>query len=127
MTPDNHTAFNDLIQLVIAHGTDAMAQAFTTLLNHAMLIEREQHMGVNAYARSGQRRAYANGTKPKTLDTPAGRLVVDVPKTRAMPGQPHEPFFPQALVRGTRACRAVTAAPWPRCTSRALARGMSPR
>ena len=33
-----------------------------------------------------------------------------MPKTRGIPGQPHEPFFPQALVRGTRACRAVTAA-----------------
>lgn len=99
------------MQLVITHGTDAMADAFATLLNHAMLIEREQHIGVSAYARSEERRAYANGSKPKTLDTPAGRIVVDVPKTRAVPGQPHEPFFPQALTRGTRACRAVTATP----------------
>ena len=110
MTLRNDNPFNDLVQLVIAHGTDAMAQAFATLLNHAMLIEREQHLGVAAYGRSEQRRAYANGTKPKTLDTPAGRVVVDVPKTRGIPGQPHEPFFSQALVRGTRACRAVTAA-----------------
>ena len=110
MTQSNHTLSDELIQLLITHGTDAMAQAFATLLNHAMLIEREQHLGVAAYGRSEDRRAYANGTKTKTLDTPAGRVVVDVPKTRGIPGQPHEPFFPQALVRGTRACRAVTAA-----------------
>lgn len=110
MALTNDTPFDELIQLVITHGTDAMAQAFACLLNHAMLIEREQHIGAESYQRSGGRTAYANGSKPKTLDTPAGRVVVDVPKTRALPGQPHEPFFPQALTRGTRACRAVTAA-----------------
>ena len=57
MTLRNDNPFNDLVQLVIAHGTDAMAQAFATLLNHAMLIEREQHLGVAAYGRSEQRRA----------------------------------------------------------------------
>ena len=45
MTLRNDNPFNDLVQFVIAHGTDAMAQAFATLLNHAMLIEREQHLG----------------------------------------------------------------------------------
>jgi len=72
--------FDDLINLVMHHGTDAMAQAFATLLNHAMLIEREQHVGARAYQRSDGRAAYANGIKPKTLDTPAGRIRVDVPK-----------------------------------------------
>jgi len=109
MASNHSNPFDDLINLVMRHGTDAMAQAFACLLNHAMLIEREQHLGAQAYQRSDERRAYANGTKPKTLDTPAGRIVVEVPKTRAVPGQPHEPFFPQALTRGTRACRAVVA------------------
>ena len=109
MALTNLTVSEELTQLLITHGTDAMAQAFATLLNQAMLIEREQHIGVSTYGRSDERRAYANGTKPKTLDTTAGRIVIDVPKTRAVPGQPHEPFFPQALARGTRACRAVTA------------------
>jgi len=101
--------FDDLINLVMHHGTDAMAQAFATLLNHAMLIEREQHVGARAYQRSDGRAAYANGIKPKTLDTPAGRIRVDVPKTRGLPGMPHEPFFPASLERGTRACRVVVA------------------
>ena len=110
MTQNHFNPFDDLINLVMRHGTDAMADAFACLFNQAMIIEREQHLGIGAYERGDSRRAYANGTKPKTLDTPAGRVVVQVPKTRAIPGQTHEPFFPQALTRGTRACRAVVAA-----------------
>ena len=51
----------------------------------------------------GSRITYANGYKPKTLDTPAGTLTVQVPKTR----DADEPFFPQSLERGRRSCRAV--------------------
>ena len=85
MTLRNDNPFNDLVQLVIAHGTDAMAQAFATLLNHAMLIEREQHIGVSAYARSEERRAYANGSKPKTLDTPPVASSSTYPKRGLCP------------------------------------------
>lgn len=80
-------------------------------MNTAMLIERQQHLGVGPYQRSEQRQAYANGTKPKQLKTPVGTLDLDIPKTRAVPGQEEHfnPFYPQALDRGTRACRAVVA------------------
>jgi transposase-like protein len=103
-------AIADTLELITRHGVNGMAQAFATLMNQAMLIEREQHMNASAYQRAEMRSAYANGTRPKTLDTPAGRITVDIPKTRALPGRDHDPFFPQALERGTRACRAVTAA-----------------
>jgi transposase-like protein len=111
---DSHTLnqpYDDLVQLVIHHGPDAIAAAFTKLMNNAMLIERQQHLGVGPYQRSDQRQAYANGTKPKAVKTPVGVLDLDVPKTRAVPGQEEHftPFYPQALERGTRACRAVVA------------------
>lgn len=105
-------AYDELIQLVIDHGSDAIAAAFTQIMNTAMLIERQQNMGVNdSHQRSEQRRAYANGTKPKALKTPVGTLTLDVPKTRAVPGREDdfEPFYPQALERGSRASRAVVA------------------
>lgn len=111
----NHASLNppydDLIQLVIHHGPDAIAAAFTKLMNNAMLIERQQHLGVGPYQRSDQRHAYANGTKPKAVKTTVGVLDLDVPKTRAVPGHEEHftPFYPQALERGTRACRAVVA------------------
>ena len=49
-----------------------------------MFIDREQHIGATSHQRADSRTAYANGTKPKTLETPAGRVVVDVPKTRSL-------------------------------------------
>lgn len=106
--------YDDLIQLVISHGPDAIAAAFTQIMNQAMLIEREQAIGVGAYQRftgAQQRIAYANGTKPKAVKTPVGVLDLDVPKTRAVPGREDDftPFYPQALERGTRASRAVVA------------------
>lgn len=109
----NHSAvLADLFNLLTQHGTEAMAQAFTTTLNIAMRLEREQHLGAGEFQRTADRTGYANGFKNKQMDTPAGRITVQVPKTRPLPGQPddHEPFFPQALARGTRACRAVNAA-----------------
>jgi transposase-like protein len=113
-TPNHNTstqAHEDLIQLVIDHGPDAIAAAFTKLMNTAMLIERQQALGVGPYQRSDERLAYANGTKPKTMKTPVGNLTLDVPKTRAVPGREDdfEPFYPHALERGTRSSRAVVA------------------
>ena len=83
----------------------------TQLMNTAMLIERQQALGVGPYQRCDERLAYANGTKPKALKTSVGTLELDVPKTRAVPGREDdfEPFYPRALERGTRASRAVVA------------------
>ena len=46
----------------------------------------------------------ANGYKPKRLDTLAGTVTVQVPKTAGHEG---EPFHPQSLERGRRSSRAV--------------------
>jgi putative transposase len=80
-----------------------MAQAFTALFNLAMRTERDQHLGAGLHERSDGRRGYANGYKPKTVDTPAGALTLRVPKSRGC----EEPFFPQSLERGRRSSRAV--------------------
>ena len=106
MTQYQGTDFDAIMELLIQHGPDAMAEAFRRLLNLAMRFEREQFLHAAAYERSPHRRGYANGYKPKSLDTPAGTVTVDVPKTRDHDGQP---FFPQALERGTRSSRAVMA------------------
>ena len=73
------------------------------LFNLAMRIERERFLGAGHYERTPERRGYANGTRPKKIDTPAGTVRLEVPKTAG-----HEaPFYPQALERGRRSCRAV--------------------
>jgi transposase-like protein len=99
----NDTTIAQVMEQLIAEGPQAIAQVMTTLMNAAMRLEREQFLGAGHYERSSGRRGYANGTKLKTIDTPAGTLTLDIPKTAGAP----KPFFPQSLERGRRSCRAV--------------------
>ena len=69
----------------------------------AMRIEHEQFLEAGHYEHTPLRRGYANGVKPKRLDTPAGTVTVNVPKTAGH----DEPFYPQSLERGRRSSRAV--------------------
>jgi transposase-like protein len=92
-----------LMEQLIESGPDGLAAAFVAMLNLAMRMERERANGALAYERSAARTAYANGYKPKKIDTPAGTLSVQVPKSRG--GE--TPFYPQAFERGRRSCRAV--------------------
>lgn len=80
-----------------------MASVFSGLFDLAMRIEREQFLEAGHYERTPLRRGYANGVKPKRLDTPAGTVTVNVPKTAGH----DEPFYPQSLERGRRSSRAV--------------------
>jgi len=65
----------------IAEGPQAMRRVMTTRMNVAMSLEREQFLGAGHYERDPARRGYANGYKPRRVDTPAGTLHLDVPKT----------------------------------------------
>ena len=97
------TTFAALLEQLIAEGPQAMTQVMTTLMNVAMRLEREQFLGAGHYERGPERRGFANGYKPKKVDSLAGTLHLDVPKTAGSP----EPFYPQSLERGRRSCRAV--------------------
>jgi transposase-like protein len=61
--------------------------------NLAMRLEREQFLDAAAYERSDNRRGYANGLRSKKIDTVAGTMSVEIPKTRGT----EEPFYPQTL------------------------------
>jgi transposase-like protein len=87
-----------------------MAHALTTLLNHAMRVEREQALGAAAHQRTDQRRGHANGYKPKALATRLGELELQVPQTRGYADADGRPFYPSALQRGVRSERALTLA-----------------
>jgi len=101
-TPHDRTVA-ELMEQLIETGPDGMAAAFAAMLNLAMRIERERHVGAQAYERSPERSGYANGYKLEKIDTPAGTLTVEVPKSRGGDA----PFYPQALERGRRSSRAV--------------------
>ncbi|MBB4268288.1 transposase [Roseospira visakhapatnamensis] len=92
-----------LMEQLIQTGPEGMAEAFTALFNLAMRMERDQHLGAGRYERSNARQGYANGYKPKKVDTPAGTVTVAVPKSRGC----DEPFFPRSLERGRRSSRAI--------------------
>ncbi len=100
---NNDTTIAAVMEQLVAEGPQAMAQVMTALMNAAMRLERDQFLGAGHYERSSGRRGYANGTKLKKIDTQAGTLTLDVPKTAGAP----KPFFPQSLERGRRSCRAV--------------------
>lgn len=103
MQSEHDRIITDLMEQLIESGPDGMAAAFTALMNLAMRIERERHLGAQAYERTPDRAGHANGYKPKKIDTLAGTLSVQIPKSRG--GE--TPFYPQALERGRRSSRAV--------------------
>ncbi len=65
-----------------ADGLSHMAEVVRILLNEAMKIERAQALEAGPYERSAQRRGYANGFKPKTVNTRLGRMQVAIPQVR---------------------------------------------
>jgi putative transposase len=84
MPDPQSTIITALLEQLITTGPESLGQVFTALFDLAMRLERERHLGAERYERSPERRGYANGYKPKTLDTPASTLTVQVPK----PGMP---------------------------------------
>ena len=91
-----------VMELLIEHGFEGFADVLRILLNEAMKIERDHALGAGLYERTEARRGYANGYKPKTVDTRIGKLSVDVPQVRG-----DVEFYPSALERGSRSERAL--------------------
>lgn len=98
------TTIHAIMEYLIANGATGMARVFGQLFELAMQIEREQHLKAAHYERTPERLGYANGYKPKRIDTPAGTVTIQVPKTA---GHGDDPFYPQSLERGQRSSRAV--------------------
>ncbi|MCP5115475.1 MAG: IS256 family transposase [bacterium] len=103
MRKTQDTVIEALMEQLITNGAEDMADLFAGLFDLAMRIERERYLGARHYERTPDRRGYANGSKPKRVDTPAGTVTVNVPKT----ADHEEPFYPQSLERGRRSSRAV--------------------
>ena len=102
---DNNNLFENVMELLIANGFDGFADALRILLNEAMRIERSLSLGAGHYQRTPNRQGYANGYKPKTVDTRAGKIELSVPQVRG-----DVEFYPSALERGLRSERALTQA-----------------
>ncbi len=98
---DQSTRFEELLQLLSEYGFDGMAEAIEILMNEAMKLQRADALGAMPYQRTETRRGYANGFKPKTVNSRLGRLNLQVPQTRDVE------FYPSALERGERSERAL--------------------
>ena len=97
----NDRGFSALAEVLSERGLDGLGHAVEILINEAMRIERDRHLHATAYERTEMRSGYANGFKPKQLNTRLGALNLQVPQVR----EGH--FYPSFLERGLRSERAL--------------------
>ena len=100
-TVRDDSLMSELLKLVSSSGTDSMREVFGKLLNEAMKVERTEVLGAEPYERTMERTGYANGFKPKTLQTRMGAITLEIPQVRGIS------FYPQSLERGIRSERAL--------------------
>lgn len=104
MTHDHSALLDQLVGLKDSGQFQAMT---AELLRHGLqeLIEAEltARIGAGRYERSGERTTHRNGSRPKTVTTPAGDVQVQIPKLR------EGSFFPSLLERRRRIDRALHA------------------
>jgi transposase-like protein len=83
----------EIVKGLIGQGTEGLKPVIELLFNAAMKIEREHFIGATAHQRTEERKGYANGYKPKELQTRLGPLDLEVPQVRGLK------FYPQCLER----------------------------
>lgn len=97
----NDTLVDQIIKGLIGQGIDGIRPVLELLLNGAMRIEREQFLGASSHERSEERRGYANGYKPKEIQTRMGSLELKIPQVRGLG------FYPHSIEKGTRSEKAL--------------------
>ena len=93
-----------IVKGLIGEGAEGLKPVLELLYNAAMKIEREQFLGAATHERTEERRGYANGYKPKELQTRMGSLDLAIPQVRGLN------FYPQSLEKGCRSEKALKAA-----------------
>lgn len=91
----------EVLKVLKEEGFEGMKSCMETLMNTAMFIERQEHLGVEHYQRSESRTGYANGFKPKAVKTRIGEIRLEIPQVR------NSSFYPQSLERGMRSETAL--------------------
>jgi len=102
--PNSH---DTLINLLFDDGLqNAIPKIIEILMNTAMLLERERHIGAAPHQRRVERNGYANGYKPRAFQTGVGALQLSVPQVR----ESDTPFRTSLLEKGSRSERALKSA-----------------
>ena len=102
-TRTNDTEIMEMMQTLMNEGMQGFPAVMAKMYNLAMQFERELHLGAGRYERTDERIGYANGYKPKTVRTAAGKLQLRIPQVR----DSDRPFYPKSLERGSRSDRAL--------------------
>jgi transposase-like protein len=101
------TLQDQLLKILFAEGLgDGLANIAQLLMNAAMLIERENHIGAGPYQRGVERNGHSNGFKARSFQTAIGALQLAVPQVRGS----DTPFRTSLLEKGSRSDRALKSA-----------------
>lgn len=101
---EDFTVPTEYLEQIGEQGLSFMPELIRILVNAAMQIERQKHLGAGLYERTPDRQGYANGYKPKTVKTRNGNITFDIPQVR------EGDFYPGALEKGLRSERALNMA-----------------
>ena len=93
-----------MMEQIAEQGLDGLPELIGIVVNAAMWAERQQYLNAAPYERTPQRRAHANGYKPKRVRTRVGEITFAVPQVR------EGGFYPAALEKGMRSERSLTLA-----------------
>jgi putative transposase len=91
----------EYLEQLTEQGLEGLPDLIRVVVNEAMRIERENHLGAKPYERTEGRQGHANGYKPKTVKTRVGEVTFDIPQVR------EGGFYPSSLEKGIRSERAL--------------------
>ena len=100
------TLSKDILNPILETGLEGLPEAISLLINHAMLVERSQHLGVAPYQRNSLRNGHSNGFKNRCIESRLGAIELKIPQVR----NSDIPFYPNALERGQRSEKALSIA-----------------
>ena len=102
----NTTQTNEFINLLLNGGLgEGAPRIMELIMNAAMIVERNAHIHAAPHQRCDERTGYANGFKPRSLNTSMGKLNLAMPQVR----NSEEPFYSSLLEKGSRSERALKA------------------
>jgi len=93
---EKNKLFGMITEVLTEHGTEGFKPVMEWLLNAAMKVERSEFLKADPYERRDERIGYANGYKPKTVQTRMGDIRVEIPQVRGLS------FYPRSLEKGCR-------------------------
>jgi len=91
----------EMLEQVASQGFEVLPELIRVVVNAAMQAERQQYLRAAPYQHTTERIGYANGFKPKTVQTRVGDITFAVPQVR------DSSFYPEALEKGLRSERAL--------------------